>query len=109
MSFKELMRKKFMPLKPTPEDEVFAQYVMNNTYCLPNGADPEKISVKFINDFYKFGGEEHFLVGGKSQIIDVLARNVTIHLEQEVSEINSSNVRTPITVTTSAGRRFVAD
>lgn len=75
------MKKKFMPLKSTPEDEMYAQYVMNNLYCLPNGADPDKISVKYVNDFFKFGGEEHFVVGGSSQIIDVLAKNVTIHLE----------------------------
>jgi hypothetical protein len=53
---------------------------MNFLYCLPNGAEPESISAKLVNDYYKFAGDEHFIKGGYKQIPDALAKGVAIEL-----------------------------
>lgn len=64
MSLQELIRTKFLPKNPSKEDLYFAQYIMNFTYGLPNGADTWKLSAKYTNDYYKFSGEERFIKGG---------------------------------------------
>ena len=69
MSFKEMVHTKFLPKNPTEEDLHFAQFMMNYTFALPNGANPEKLSAKLMNDYYMFAGEEHFVGGGYIQII----------------------------------------
>lgn len=91
MSFEELVRTKFLPKDATEQDLEWAQYIMQNTYSLPNGADPGKLSAKLVNDFYKFSGDEHFINGGYARITNALAKiGFPITLNLEVSEVNYS-------------------
>jgi hypothetical protein len=85
ISFADMVKSKFMPKNPTDEDYHFVQYIMNNTFGLPNGADPEKISAKLVNEYYKFRGEEHFVKGGYIQICEALTKcGFPINLKKEV-------------------------
>lgn len=80
-----------MPKNPTLEDVHHAKYIMNFLMCLPNGADPDQLAAKYMNHYYKFAGEEHFIIGGYSQITNSLAKgDFPITLNQEVQSIDYS-------------------
>ena len=105
-SFGEGVRKRFLPKKPSEEELYFAKFIMNFLYCLPNGADPETLSAKLINNYYKFRGEEHFVAGGYTRITDALALGgYPILLEHDVNEVNYEHPST-VVVSTAGGKSF---
>ncbi len=56
-----------------------------------------------------FKGEEHVFQDGYSQIINVLARGLSIDFNQEVIEVDYSSQKGPVLVKTASGKVYKAD
>ena len=82
---------------------------MNFLFALPNGAEPDQLSAKFINNYYKFSGEEHVVKESYSKLTDALARGCKIELNQVVDEINYADPYKKVQVTTKEGRVYKVD
>ena len=78
-------------------------------YGLPNGADSDQVSAKLMNDYYKFKGEEHFVLKGYSQICEALTLSgFPITLSEAVSTLDYTSPG-PLKTLTKSGKTYESE
>jgi monoamine oxidase len=90
----------------TPQQSQLVRWWLNCELVLEIGADLESISSWWVDEGELLAGDDYLFPQGYDQIIGGLAKNLDIHLQQKVTEINYSN--SGVSVTTDRGN-FTAD
>jgi monoamine oxidase len=90
----------------TPQQSQLVRWWLNCELVLEIGADLESISSWWVDEGEILDRDDYLFPQGYDQIIDGLAKNLDIHLQQKVTEINYFNYG--VSVTTDRGN-FTAD
>ena len=71
------------------------------------GAEPSNLSGKYLEQDYLFNGDEHVFPQGFSQVINVLAKDIKVNLNEQISNVNYEHDN--ILLTNSHGQVYRAD
>ncbi len=84
-----------------------AEFILRLLYCNNEGAEPSKLSAKWLEQNCLFNGDEHVFPGGYSQIIRILAKDIKISLNQKIQNINYSQEK--VILTNQSGEAHLCD